>query len=328
MYDDEPEYEYNGEYDALGDDAPPNVWIVVPAFNEAQNLTVVIPRVVAALAKVSVAGTVLIIDDGSTDNTSTVLQKLSSEHPQVEFWQQRVNQGKAAALHKGFTIALEHSASIIVMMDADGQDEPNELPRLIEQINAGFDVVTGARTKNRQDRFVKKYTSRLYNAVTRRMSGTPGTDFNSGFKALSAGATQAILPMLYGEMHRYITVLAHWNGYRITEVPVTHHRRLFGETKYGIARFWRGFLDLMTVRFLMSYQSRPSHLFGGLGVLSTLVGGLALGYLLVLRLMGETVGDRPLLLAGLLFVIVGVQLFLFGLLAELIVYGRNNHRRQ
>jgi dolichol-phosphate mannosyltransferase len=187
--------------------------------------------------------------------------------------------------------------------------------------------VTGARAE-RQDRFVKRTTSRLYNRTTRMLSGVPGTDFNSGFKVMRGDVARDLVPMLYGDMHRYITVLAHWLGYRTGEVVVEHHPRLHGVSKYGISRFWRGMMDLITVRFLMSYEHRPSHLFGGFGLLTFLVGALILGYLLVLRVLGEAIGDRPALIAGVLLVVVGLQLVLFGLLAELTVFGRQRDRAE
>jgi hypothetical protein len=186
--------------------------------------------------------------------------------------------------------------------------------------------VTGARVQ-RNDRFVKRHTSRLYNWATGWLSGAPGRDFNSGFKAMRPDVARDVSPMLYGELHRYVTVIAHWLGYRITEVPVEHHERMFGKSKYGIARFFRGFMDLMTVRFLMSYEHRPSHLFGGIGLGSLVLGLGVLGYLTVLRFMGETIGDRPALIAGVLLVVIGVQLLLFGLLAELVVYNRQRDGR-
>lgn len=299
-----------------------HIWIVVPAWNEAENLEVTIPQMVESLATVTEQGTVLVVDDGSSDATREVMTALMQRLPNVRVNHLNRNCGKAAALRTGFSEALDNGADILVMMDADGQDDPTELPGILQQLAARGGVVTGARTHDRKDRFVKKYTSRLYNAATRRMSGTPGTDFNSGFKAMTAQAAAAILPMLYGEMHRYITVIAHWSGFPVSEVNVVHHPRLHGTTKYGLARFWRGFVDLVTVRFLMSYESRPSHLFSGIGLVCGAIGTLALLYLLILRIMGNTIGDRPLLLAGILFVVVGVQFVLFGLLSELIVYGR------
>ena len=209
------------------------------------------------------------------------------------------------------------------MMDADGQDETRlschgSRP---EALDAGSDLVTGARLV-RRDRFVKRTTSRLYDRTTAWLSGAPGRDFNSGFKLMRAQVARQVSPMLYGELHRYLTVMAHWMGFKVTEVTVEHHPRLHGHSKYGVARFWRGFMDLLTMRFLMSYENRPSHLFGGLGGLSLLVGMGILLYLTVLKIGGEAIGGRPLLIAGVLFFLVGLQLLLFGLLAEMIVHAR------
>ena len=297
-------------------------WVVVPAYNEDENLVEVMPRIVAELERISPEGRLLIVDDGSTDDTDAVVARLKEQHPAVEYLPLGRNMGKAAALQRGFQAALDGGAEIVVMMDADGQDDPVELPGLVARLGEGFDLVTGARLL-RRDRFVKKYTSRIYNGTTALIAGVPGKDFNSGFKVMRAKVAQNVLPMMYGEMHRYLTVIAAWQGHKVTEVPVEHHPRLHGSSKYGLARFWRGFMDLMTVRFIMSYESRPSHLFGGLGLLSLLIGTGILVYLTVVWLLGEAIGDRPLLIAGFLFFVVGVQLLVFGLLAELIVYGRN-----
>jgi len=301
-------------------------WVVVPAFDEAENLEVLVPRILDHLATMPGDGHVLVVDDGSRDATPEVMAKLVANHDRVEVDRSVRNRGKAAALQRGFARAIEAGASAVVMMDADGQDDPAELPRLVAQLDEGYDLVTGARVQ-RNDRFIKRHTSRLYNWATGRLSGAPGRDFNSGFKAMRPDVARDVSPMLYGELHRYVTVIAHWLGYRITEVPVQHHERMFGQSKYGIARFFRGFMDLMTVRFLMSYEHRPSHLFGGIGIVSFFVGIVVLGYLTVLRFMGETIGDRPLLIAGVLLVVVGVQLLLFGLLAELVVYNRQRDGR-
>ena len=299
------------------------VWVVVPALNEAENLAVLVPRILEALAEVDPEGRVLVVDDGSTDDTGAVVEKLMAEHEAVLLETLRRNMGKAAALHRGFSRALAAGADVVVMMDADGQDEPNELARLVTPIREGdADLVTGAR-RQRQDRFIKRNTSKLYNGVTHLLSGTPGRDFNSGYKAMRADVARDVLPMMYGEMHRYLTVLAHQSGYRVAEEPVVHHPRMSGSSKYGLARFWRGFSDLLTVRFLLSYENRPSHLFGGVGALCFLVGTLMLGYLTIIKIFGEPIGNRPLLLAGVLFTLVGLQLALFGLLAELIVHARN-----
>lgn len=296
--------------------------VVVPALNEAENLRVLVPRIVTEIDLFAPGGGVLVVDDGSSDDTGKVMAELMAELPSVELITLRHNLGKAAALQRGFEAALEDGARVVAMMDADGQDDPRELGRLLEAVEQGADLVTGARLQ-RQDRLVKRHTSRLYNRATGMLSGAPGRDFNSGFKMMRAGVAADVSPMLYGEMHRYLTVIAHGLGYRVTEVPVEHHPRMSGSSKYGLARFWRGFVDLLTVRFLLSYEHRPSHLFSAVGATSLLLGMLTLGYLTVVKLTGQPIGERPLLLAGVLFVVVGVQLVLFGLLAELVVNARN-----
>lgn len=298
------------------------LWVVIPALDEAENLLVLLPRVLSEVATFDPQGRVLVVDDGSTDDTGKVVVELMMQHDGLELETLRHNLGKAAALQHGFRRALDGGASTVVMMDADGQDDPAELGRLLERIDAGADLVTGARLV-RNDRFVKRSTSRVYNRATGLLSGAPGKDFNSGYKAMRAEVAEDVSPMLYGEMHRYLTVIAHGMGHQVAEVPVRHHARMNGSSKYGLARFWRGFADLLTVRFLLSYENRPSHLFGAVGLASLLLGMLTLGYLTVVKATGEPIGDRPLLIAGVLMVMVGLQLTLFGLLAEMVVHARN-----
>lgn len=295
--------------------------VVIPAYNEADNLAALLPKVMENLESTGRPWSVLVVDDGSTDDTAGVVSALAAAHPGISVLQHRRNLGKAAALNHGFGQVLDTGAEVVVMMDADGQDDPAELGGLLAALDDA-DLVTGARLL-RRDRFVKRTTSKLYNWTTGKLSGAPGRDFNSGFKVMKADVARDTVPLMYGEMHRYLTVIAHQAGHRVTEVPVTHHPRMSGVSKYGPARFWRGFSDLLTVRFLMSYENRPSHLFGGVGALTFLAGVLVLGYLTVVKLTGEPIGQRPLLLAGVLLTLVGLQFALFGLLAELIVNARN-----
>ena len=301
-----------------------SIWVVIPAYNEAESLPVFVPELATELAQVDRDGQILVVDDGSTDGTAQVLGDLVTDHANLHTLTQGRNLGKARALQRGFQHALDRDADLVVMMDADGQDNPSALPDLLAELNRGNSMVSGARSV-RRDRFVKRTTSRLYNSVTRAVGGAPTTDNNSGFKMMRPCVVEDVIPLMYGELHRYITVIAHWSGHRISEVPVDHRPRRYGHTKYGLNRFWRGFLDLLTIRFLLGYESRPFHLFGLLGILSFLLGGAILTYLTVTWFMGNPIGDRPLLLLGVLLVVTGLQLLIFGLLAELLVFVANRN---
>lgn len=292
--------------------------VVIPAFNEAENLPEVLAELVGVLNDLPEPSAVIVVNDGSTDATRAVLESLHEVYPTLLAVNHPGRSGKALALRSGFTAALDRGAERIVMMDADGQDVPAEIPRLLDALDQGADLATGARTA-RKDRPIKRWTSVLYNSVTARVSGVDGRDLNSGLKAMSAEVAAMLLSTLYGELHRYISVVAHWRGYRLVDVPVVHRPRLHGTSKYGPARFWRGLLDLVTIRFLVAYRHRPSHLVSTLGVLALLAGGVILTVLTIEWFLGASIGDRPLLLAGVLLVLTGLQLVLFGLIAELIV---------
>jgi glycosyltransferase involved in cell wall biosynthesis len=292
----------------------PSISLIVPAFNEADNLVETMPEAISVLDQMNFDYEVLVIDDGSTDGTPAIMRQLCATYPRLRSIRLRRNAGKATALSIGFDLSEK---DVIVMMDADGQDEPREIPALLAKLDDGFDLVTGRRA-TRQDRFLKRHTSQLYNATTSWVSGVPGRDFNSGLKVLRRSVAETV--DLYGELHRYLPVLAAWAGFSVTEVEVEHHPRLHGKTKYGIARFWRGLFDLATVKFITSYNRRPFHLFGGIGVLSALVGTGLLIWMFIRHLMGHPVGNHPALITGVLFEVVAVQLLLFGLLGELLVY--------
>jgi len=299
---------------APSDDGAPSISMVIPALNEAENLVETIPQAIAVLEEMQVDYEVIVVDDGSRDGTREVMRQLCATYPHLRSIRLRRNAGKATALTIGFDLAKN---DVFVMMDADGQDEPREIPGLVAKLDEGFDLVTGRRA-TRHDRFLKRHTSQIYNATTSWVSGVPGRDFNSGLKVLRREVAESV--DIYGELHRYLPVLAAWSGFAVTEVEVEHHPRLHGKTKYGIARFWRGFFDLGTVKFITSYNRRPFHLFGGFGIFSALIGTALLVWMFVRHVMGLPVGDHPALITGVLFEVVAVQFLSFGLLGELLVY--------
>jgi glycosyltransferase involved in cell wall biosynthesis len=285
--------------------------VLLPAYNEADNLPEVVPAIAAALDRIGRSWEILVVDDGSTDGTRSVMDRLRSDR--IRYIRLRRNAGKSAAL----SVGIEHvRGEVLVLMDADGQDDPDELPKLLAALDGGLDLVTGRRAV-RHDRFIKRNTSKIYNGATAWVTGVPGKDFNSGFKAMRRDVADTL--EMYGELHRYIPVLASWNGFKVGEVDVEHHERLHGSSKFGRARFWRGFLDLVTVKFLTTYTARPFHLFGGLGFVIGAIGSGLLLWMLGSKLTGNAIGDRPALQLGVLLVVVAVQMVSLGLLAELVV---------
>ena len=300
--------------------ATDSICAVLPAYNEADNLPDVITELAEHLAVHFTEWRILVVDDGSTDDTAAVLAELESQHRQLGHLHIRTNRGKSNALRVAFENIHD---DLIVLLDADGQDDPSELGALLESLHAGHDLVIGRRA-DRQDRFVKRLTSQVYNRTTAAISGVSGTDFNSGFKLMRRAVADEL--NLYGELHRYIPVLAAWAGFNVTEVDVNHRNRLHGTSKFGRSRFWRGMLDLFTVKFLTTYDRRPFHLIGGSGIAVGAVGFSLLVWMLIERLAGSAIGSRPALLAGVTLVLVGVQLISVGLLAELLVHLHHQQR--
>jgi glycosyltransferase involved in cell wall biosynthesis len=293
-----------------------DIAVVVPAFNEAESLPELIERIDQAATGMGRTWEVWIIDDGSTDDTFAVVEKLAAARPQVHGLQFGRNFGKAAALAAGFRAA---SGTVVITMDADLQDDPAEIPALVGKIEEGYDLVSGWK-QERKDSFIKNKTSRVFNWFTSRMCGLKLHDFNCGLKAYRREVTQRV--KIYGEMHRYVPALAYLDGFRVAELPVKHFARKYGETKYGMARFVNGFLDLLTVYFLHARRTSPLHFFGrwGLGFL-TAGGGISL-YFLVWWMMGNGLRLRPLLVLGLIFILMAMQFISLGLIAELVVAGR------
>lgn len=288
--------------------------IVIPVFNEEATINILFEKIAAVMVGENVADyEVIFIDDGSGDCSWQVVEDLFNRYPEkVKGLRFRRNYGKSAALNAGFQEAY---GDIVITLDADLQDDPGEIPKLLEKIEAGFDLVSGWK-QNRQDPIDKTFPSKIFNKITAKLSGIELQDFNCGFKAYRREVIQAI--NVHGELHRYIPVLAHEKGFRVGEVPVRHHKREHGVSKYGFERYVRGFLDLLTVLTITRYLQRPGHLFGGMGIISGLFGGGALGYLIVLWFLSDQpIGNRPLLLFGIMAVILSFQLISFGLLAEI-----------
>jgi len=293
-----------------------DIAVVVPAFNEAESLPELVERIDEAIMKLGRTWEVWVIDDGSTDGTFEVVEQLAAARPQVHGISFGRNFGKAAALAAGFAAA---SAHIVITMDADLQDDPAEIPALVGKIEEGWDLVSGWK-QDRKDNFIKNNTSKIFNWFTSRMCGLNLHDFNCGLKAYRREVTQSV--KLYGEMHRYVPALAHMDGFRVTEMPVRHFVRKYGQTKYGMARFINGFLDLLTVYFLHARRASPLHFFGRAGLGFMTVGGGISFYFLVYWMMGNGLRMRPILLLGLVFILVALQFISLGLIAELVVAGR------
>jgi glycosyltransferase involved in cell wall biosynthesis len=296
--------------------------IVVPLLNEELCLDDLYAEIVEAVTPLGLEWEVVFVDDGSRDGSYAVCEKLFGRDPEhLQVLSFRRNLGKAAALAEGFARAR---GAVIVTMDADLQDVPAEIPRLLAKLDEGFDLVSGWKVK-RQDPLSKTLPSLLFNRVTAWVTGIDIHDFNCGLKAYRREVTEAI--QVYGELHRYLPVLAHWQGFRVGEIEVRHRARERGKTKYGMNRFLNGFLDLLTVTLLTRYDRKPLHLFGGIGALLLAAGGACLVYLVGGWFMGHWIGDRPLLPLSILITLTGFQFLLFGLLAELIAARRGDERQ-
>ncbi len=292
--------------------------VVIPLFNEEQSLRELYESLRDALNR-SGRYELIFVDDGSTDGSMRVLHDLRHRDRRIKIIRFRRNYGKSAALSVGFSHA---EGEFVVTMDADLQDDPMEIPHLISELKKGYDLVSGWKRK-RRDPITKTIPSRFFNFVTALLTGIRIHDFNCGLKAYRKEVAKEV--RVYGELHRYIPVLAHWLGYRIGEVPVQHRPRRYGKTKYGVGRFWKGFLDLLTVLFTTRYMQRPLHLFGMWGLLSFLAGVIIDGYLVYLKFAeGMSLGNRPLFVGGILLIIVGVQLISLGLLGEMISRSRQS----
>ncbi len=289
--------------------------VLVPLYNEDESLRLLYNEIIKAVNRISCDYEILFVDDGSTDNSLGIIKDLRKKDNKVRYISFRTNYGKSAALEIGFKAV---KGDVVVTMDADLQDDPAEIPNLLKKLEQGYDLVSGWK-KVRHDPFIKKYTSRFFNFVTQITSGIKIHDFNCGLKAYRVEVVKSV--NLYGELHRYIPVLADWQGFRISEIAVKHQARKFGKTKFGISRFFKGSVDLMTVLFTTRYIKRPMHLFGLLGMISFLLGFIVSLYLSIGWIFyNQPLSNRPLLFLGMLLIIVGVQFFSIGLLGEIMVH--------
>jgi glycosyltransferase involved in cell wall biosynthesis len=290
--------------------------IVIPVLNERDALPGLFDELQIACASVGRSWEAVFVDDGSTDGSWEVLEGLARAHPEISAVKLRRNFGKSAALAVGF--AHTHG-DVVVTLDGDGQDDPAEIPALLRELDGGYDLVSGWK-RERRDPAMRRWASRLFNAVTSRLSGVRMHDLNCGLKAYRGDCARSL--EIYGELHRFTPVLAAQEGWRVGEIPVNHRPRRHGRSRYGPERYARGLFDLITVLFIGRYQNRPLHLFGGVGFVLMLVGVGICIYLTVIKIGGAAIGERPLLFLGVLLIVVGIQLGTLGLLGQMLALTR------
>ncbi len=288
------------------------VSVVVPLLNEEATLERLYQELEEALSSAGIEWEVVFVDDGSTDGSYRELVRLHAAHLNVRVVRLRRNFGKAAALAAGVEVA---SGELVVTMDADLQDDAAEIPNLLAKLDEGFDVVSGWKC-DRHDPVGRRLASRVYNTATRLATGVKLHDMNCGLKACRAEVFEHV--RLYGERHRFIPVLAHHLGFSVTELPVNHRARANGHSRFGIERYLRAPFDLLTIVFMGRYRYRPLHLFGGIGLMASVAGLSILAYLTAVKIGGAGIGERPLLLLGVLLLIVGVQFLSLGLVGEML----------
>ena len=292
--------------------------IVIPLFNEEESIHPLSNEIKKVMYPISMQWEVIFIDDGSSDLSLKNIKDICNNDRRFRYVSFRKNYGKSAALQVGFS---QVTGDVVITMDADLQDDPKEIPNLLKKLGEGYDLCSGWK-KKRRDPIIKKVSSKFFNYVTRIFSGIKIHDFNCGLKAYRKEVVENLY--VHGELHRYMPVLAKWQGFTITEIPVQHYPRRYGKTKFGISRFFKGFIDLITVIISTRYIKRPLHFFGFLGAVSMILGLIVLGYLSILWIQGHQLSNRPMLFLGMLMIIVGVQFFAVGLLGEMLVHNTVN----
>lgn len=287
--------------------------IIIPFFNEKENLNWFYKELKETTSKIDESYEIIFVDDGSTDGSLDRAKNLAQKDKNIRIFSFRKNQGKAEALTLGFAKA---KGDHIVTLDADLQDKPSEIPKLLAKMKEGYDLVSGWR-KNRQDPLPKIISSKLFNFLVGTFGGLRLHDYNCGLKAYAKDAAKGL--RLYGGMHRFIPLILYKQGFRVSEEVVLHGKRNFGQSKYGFSKLWNDLPDLFTMLFLSRYSKRPLHFFFMVGGLLVIVGIFILGYLSFVHFEGGVIGRRPLLFLGVLFVLAGLQIFFTGFLADLII---------
>ena len=291
-----------------------SVSFVIPLYNERQSIVELHHRITEEIARLTSDYEIIFVDDGSSDGSDEELSRLFELDENVQVVTLRKNFGKSAAINAGFK---EATGEIIFTMDADLQDDPSEIPRFLEEIDRGFDVVSGWK-KERKDPLSRRMPSFLYNRIVSSTTGIQLHDFNCGFKCYRSEVIREI--EVYGELHRFIPPMAHARGFKIGEIPVRHHPRRYGASRYGMERFLSGFFDFLTTIMITRYMKKPLHFFGVIGLALFFSGVWINGYLTLNWAFGTPLNNRPLLLLGILLMILGVQITLTGLIADMIAF--------
>ena len=289
--------------------------VVIPAYNEEESIPHLYKKLKEVLDRLGREYEIIFVDDGRDDRTPEILKDIAKKDRTVKVIRFRRNYGQTAAMYAGFVHA---SGDVIITMDADLQNDPEDIPRLLEKMEEGYDIVSGWR-KDRKDPFLsRKLPSMIANWIISKVTGVELHDYGCTLKAYKADIAKRY--RLYGDMHRFLPALAKRFGAKVTEIPVRHHPRIYGKSKYGIGRTIRVILDIFLVKFLNEYITKPLYVFGGVGFLMFFVGFLIEAYLTFLKIfLGEDIGDRPLLILGVLLILTGVQLISTGVIAELII---------
>ncbi|MBR5598844.1 MAG: glycosyltransferase family 2 protein [Alphaproteobacteria bacterium] len=292
--------------------------VVIPVFNEEGSIKTLIKNINTNIQKIKTSELIddyeiIFVDDGSGDSSQNIIKEAIDTDVHIKLITFRTNFGKSKALEAGFRYA---KGDIVITMDADLQDDPKEIRRFIEKIDEGYDLVSGWK-ENRLDPLEKRLPSKLFNWVTSKLSGIKIHDFNCGYKAYKKEVVKSIA--VYGEFHRYIPVLAKRNGFRVTEISVTHHKRQHGASKFGCERYLRGLYDAISSWFLLKYYEKPMYFFGKIGLILLSVGGLVCSYLTCLWFLGYPIGTRPLLTLGVMLILIGAQFISMGLIANILV---------